>query len=389
MKKCFRIFSCPLVVVLVGTLQPGAWATDDIIIAAASPDLNGDSVTGDDVVGNITASSFPGAVSVITAAETSNLLGSNNLSLAAAGSVTVNSAVLWSSVRSLTLGGPGGISINTALGHSGASGGITLNGGSLGLGANISSTNGSLTLSGTSITQWGGTLSGSSLSLAHSGTATLNSLSSFTSVSKSGAGTLILSAGSNYSGATTISAGGLRVTNATGSATGTSTVSLASGTTLSGTGIIGGLTTLEAGSIIEPGVDSAGTLTFTNGLTINDGAIFNFELGSSSDLINVTGGTLTGPASSGGATFHFSSASGFGAGTYTLINGIGSSLSGFGATDFTVGTGISGYNLIFGLSGDALILTASAIPEPSTYALIAGLAGLGWVAVRRRRLKRV
>lgn len=53
---------------------------------------------------------------------------------------------------------------------------------------------------------------------------------------KLGSGTLVLTSGNSYSGGTTVSAGNLRLTNASGSATGTGALMVNSGATLSGTG---------------------------------------------------------------------------------------------------------------------------------------------------------
>lgn len=55
---------------------------------------------------------------------------------------------------------------------------------------------------------------------------------------KTGNGTLVMNIGSSYSGGTTVSAGQLRITNPTGSATGTGAFTLANGATLSGSGRI-------------------------------------------------------------------------------------------------------------------------------------------------------
>ncbi len=197
-----------------------------------------------------------------------------------------------------------------------------------------------------------------------------------------GAGTLVLNGTQQFTGATTVAAGTLRINGSSMSAT-----TVLGGGTLGGSGTLNALATIGPGGILAPG-NSPGTITFASGLTITDGAAFSFELGSTSDLILVTGGTLTGPASAAGATFNFAAASGFGAGTYTLIDGTGATLSGFDLTDFTLGTGISGYNFSFGLTGNVLSVTATAIPEPATATMFFGACVLSLAGLTRRRASR-
>ena len=79
---------------------------------------------------------------------------------------------------------------------------------------------------------------------------------------KSGAGTLILSTNNTYTGATTVSAGTLRVSGAIGN----SAVTVAGGT-LGGTGSIGGAVTVASGGTLSPG-ESIGTLSISNRLTL-------------------------------------------------------------------------------------------------------------------------
>jgi autotransporter-associated beta strand protein len=223
--------------------------------------------------------------------------------------------------------------------------------------------------------------------------------SSSGALTKSGAGTLTLSGANTYTGATTInngtlalgSSGALASTSISVASHTTFDVSavtggftLASGRTLGGAGTISGPVTVASGGIIAPG-DSIGTATFRGGLTLNTGSILNFELGTTSDLIAVNG-TLTGPGSIGGVTLNFSDSSGFTAGTYTLIN-YTTATGGFSASDFTIGSSVSGYTYNLALSGNSLQLTAttSAIPEPSTYAALAGTCALGLAFYRKRR----
>jgi hypothetical protein len=61
----------------------------------------------------------------------------------------------------------------------------------------------------------------------------------------------------------------------------------------------------------------------------------------------------------------------------------------FTATDFSLGTTISGYSYALATAGNMLQLTAtaSAIPEPSTYAAIFGALSLVGAALWRRRVR--
>ncbi len=195
------------------------------------------------------------------------------------------------------------------------------------------------------------------------------------------AGTTVLSGTLAHTGATWINGGTLLVNGSLAS----SAVTVDSGGTLGGSGTIGGLATFASGAHLAPG-NSPGTITFTGGLTLSSGTILDFQLGTTSDLILVTGGTLTGPLS-GTITLNLSDSGGFTAGTYTLIDATGASLSSIGGTSFDLGTTIAGYTYTFAQHGNLfqLIATASAIPEPATYATLAGVLTLALAGWRRRR----
>ncbi|MBI2512677.1 MAG: autotransporter-associated beta strand repeat-containing protein [Opitutae bacterium] len=213
-----------------------------------------------------------------------------------------------------------------------------------------------------------------------SDTLTIGNALSAPNLTKSGEGILVLSGTNSIAGATALNAGTLRVN---GSLTATA-VTVASGATLAGSGTIGGATEFLSGGILAPG-NSPGTLTFTDGVTFDAGAILDFELGTASDLIRVSGGTLTGPTS-GTITLNFSDSGGFTAASYTLVDFSGATTSSFDASDFTLGSTIGGYTYQLSLAGSTLqlVATASAVPEPATYAALFGLAALGLVARRRR-----
>lgn len=260
---------------------------------------------------------------------------------------------------------------NIVTGSLAHTGGTTINGGTLqigtgGTGGSISgdiTNNATLRFSGSAASSVGGTISGTG------------------SLTKDGNGTLTLNGDNSYGGTTTVSGGKLVVNGSLGS----SPVFLNSGAALGGDGSFGGQVTVGAGATVSPG-NSPGTMTFTEGLTLDLGSILDFELGTLSDLILVTGGVLTGP-SSGTVTLNIFDSGGFVEGTYTLFDFTGATLSNFDAGDFVFGTTIPGYDYSLGFSGNTLQLTAlftgvsTNVPEPST----ALLSGLGLLIILRRR----
>ena len=149
-----------------------------------------------------------------------------------------------------------------------------------------------------------------------------------------GPGSLTLTgATNNYTGNTLVNAGTLIVNNVAGSGTGLGDVQIASGATLAGTGSISGLVSIADGATLAPG-NSPGTLTVGDGLVLGDGSFMNFELGTVSDRVNVTGDLTF------GGTLNITNLSGFGVGAYTLFT-YGGQLS---LGHLTFGTKPAGYN---------------------------------------------
>jgi autotransporter-associated beta strand protein len=128
------------------------------------------------------------------------------------------------------------------------------------------------------------------------------------SLTKLGAGELILSNANTYSGGTIVDNGKLAVSNTSGSATGTGAVQVNAGM-LSGKGIIAGPVTVGKGTgrgaVLSPGnrLDSSATLTIQNTLTLNADATYRFSLrthaGTADDV------TALGVTINSGAQFSF------------------------------------------------------------------------------------
>ena len=119
------------------------------------------------------------------------------------------------------------------------------------------------------------------------------------SLTKSGSGTLVLAAANTYRGGTTVSNGTLRVSNTSGSATGTSNVTVLDGATLMGNGRISASVSIQSGGTLSPGA-SIGALAISNSLVFASGSTNFMEVNLSTHtndmvvgLTNVTyGGTL-------------------------------------------------------------------------------------------------
>jgi autotransporter-associated beta strand protein len=125
---------------------------------------------------------------------------------------------------------------------------------------------------------------------------------------KLGAGTLTLSGANTYTGGTLVSNGTLLIAGNNGP----SAISINSAGTLAGTGSVGGTVSVNSGGTLAPG-PGAGTLTINNNLVLNPGALLNFELGTVSDQVVVTGNLTL------GGTLNVTNVAGFGTNTYLLI----------------------------------------------------------------------
>jgi autotransporter-associated beta strand protein len=400
----------------LGTTSGGTSVT-----AGAALELQGSiAIAGEALTINSTGVSTGGALRSISGTNSWSgaiTLGSASRINSDSGTLTLSGGITGTGLA-LTIGGAGNTTINTSGVNTGASGALIKDGaGTLTINASGNYTGSTSINAGTlvmgnasalgtgTISFGGGTLGlfnttdlSSRFSTAasqqykidtNSQSATFATAlnSSGATLAKSGGGTLTLSNTNTYSGATTISAGILNLTGSIAS----STVSVASGGTLAGSGTASGAVTLSSGGHISPGSslvsNSVGTLSLGS-LTWAAGGVMDFNLGSTSasaDKVSVTGAITK----SGSGTFSFdfgSSAAGVGQ-TYTVASA--GSWIGWGApnTDFSFNSStITGGSFAFNGNNLEFAVT-SAIPEPSTYAALAGLGALGLAMYRRRQAR--
>lgn len=308
------------------------------------------------------------AVTNLSSITFSNSAGSYTLAgtqtLTITGGITNNSAATQTIDFSIA-GAGGGVtqsgSGTTVLARSNSyGGGTTLSSGAVVIGNNNAFGSGAVTVSGASSLIAGVANLSTTNAMAFNAATTINTaanrwtnagtLSGSGSLTKVGSGTLTIAGmGSTFSGNTALNAGALQV--ASGYSLGSGTVTIASGSSLSGSGTVGGVS-LSSGGILTGGVDGAvGKLTVSGDVTFSAGGILNWKLGNASGLPG-TGfdsfdvrGTLDLTGLTTGSTLQFNILNAVG-GTTSFLNNQNSqwlvaaanSITGFSTNDFTIST---------------------------------------------------
>lgn len=213
-------------------------------------------------------------------------------------------------------------------------------------------------------------------------------------LTKTGAGTQILTGASTYSGGTTVSTGTLLVNNTTGSGTGSGTVTVSLGATFGGTGPVSGATTINGNySSGTPAVAAGvGTQAFSSDLAFGNSSTFQWDLNANSTATGFDTLTAVGNITVGtGTTFNVR----FGTGvdlsnsfwtdiaspkTWSLSTIFGES---FSSGSFASVTSTANPLTQGSFSISPTTLTWTAVPEASNL-LIGGLIGLGLMTRRRK-----
>lgn len=235
------------------------------------------------------------------------------------------------------------------------------------------------------------------------------------SVTKSGAGIVLFSGDSTYTGSTWVAEGELRVD---GNIAASATTFVASGATLSGSGTVGNLT-LQSGGTGSPG-NSPGTQTVAGNFVWTGGASYNWHIYNAAgtagqrdgwDLYSVTGQldlsalslgskfninlwslSAVVPADVSGNAINFDPFQNY---TWTIVAAAGG-VTGFDASFFNINTGAVngtqgfanatyGGSFSLGVSGNNLNLTyTKPVPEPGTWVAGALMVAAAVLAARRR-----
>jgi autotransporter-associated beta strand protein len=237
------------------------------------------------------------------------------------------------------------------------------------------------------------------------GTLTTGGLSVYTT--DNALGIVRLSGANTYTGSTVHLKGALLINNTTGSGTGTGAVSVASTAVFGGTGIVAPTgangVTFATGSIVSPGNLNA------DGTAIAAGEDLTFDLGGTSGSVTFAGGsTIAINLNALGSTVAESLAF-IGLGTGDARVGFSNNVVNFSVTgglladgvytlasfsadntytgQWVLGSGLAAYptaQLVHNANSIQLVI-GSAIPEPSTYGIVAGLFVSGAALFTRRR----
>ena len=288
---------------------------------------------------NVSTATFTGGTSTVE----KFTLGFDNTVTAGSATVTVNGGTLFVGGGGLVRKGAGNFATN-----------INLTSGTLGAAADWSSPLNMTLPNANSINIRAADASAAPKNISLGGV--LSGAGGFT---KAGAGTLVLGGANTYTGTTNVNAGTLRVNGSISAGSGAFNVN--NGGTLSGSGTVGRVVTLNSGGAVSPeGASAVATLNGSS-LTWNGGGRLAFDLGTATDRLALSGALTKGNA--GTYEFVFTPGDGLAEGsTYTLVN-FGS--TNFSAADFTYSGLPAGMKGVFTLGVGTLQFTVLDTTAPT------------------------
>jgi autotransporter-associated beta strand protein len=273
-------------------------------------------------------------------------------------------------------------------------GGTTVNRGTLTLGstATLGATTGTLAVNNTNT----GPGTASVLNLATGANNTVGSLSGTIAVPSSGVNTATINTQAARTFTVNQTVAGTFAGNIAGSGSFTLGSLSTQALTLTGENTISGGTSVVAGALIVNGSLSNASNAVqvgANGALGGDGSIAgSITFASGADLIFNPTATLDVTNSVSFANFSVANLLGLDSSVannrYVLLNSIGGSISQTNVANIGIGAAAplgGGKIAYFDFTDGDLAVNVSAIPEPSAFAALAGLAALGFVGSRRRR----
>jgi autotransporter-associated beta strand protein len=191
-------------------------------------------------------------------------------------------------------------------------------------------------------------------------------------LTKVGVGTLTLAGTNAYSGATRVEDGTLLLT---GALNGNSPLQVLNGGRFAGTGTTNGAVTVASGGILAPGNGQGGVLTVAGTPTLENGAILEAGIGTTSSRLDLSAA----PHLSGVTKIRVLPLAGFATGTYPLITGTGS----INTSDFEIDDAPDGYIYQLDIIAGTLTLTIALPPVAPAGLTAAGgntAVALQWTA---------
>jgi autotransporter-associated beta strand protein len=174
------------------------------------------------------------------------------------------------------------------------------------------------------------------------------------SLVKNGTGEQTLLGTNTYTGTTVVNGGALIINGNTSSTAGATV----NGGVLGGLGTLAGATTVGAAGTVSPGMNAAGVMTFSNGLTLQPGSTYRADItgATASDRVNVSGGL----AANGTIQVVLTGYTPVDGDVFDLANGVITGTPTFDLTNAVLGSGLEWDTSSFATDGTIKVISTDA-----------------------------